>query len=119
MTLSDSQRLHGLVAATHTPFHADGSLNLAIVERQAELMAKWQVGAVFIGGTTGESSSLTVEERRALAQRWSEVVRGSALRLVVHVGANCLEDARALAAQAEQLGAHAIAALAPCYFKPR
>jgi N-acetylneuraminate lyase len=117
--MTPSAPLHGLVAATHTPFHADGSLNLAIVERQAELMAKWEVGAVFIGGTTGESSSLTVEERRALAQRWSEVVRGSALRLVVHVGANCLEDARNLAAQAEQLGAHAIAALAPCYFKPR
>jgi len=24
--------LTGLVAATHTPFHADGSLNLAVVE---------------------------------------------------------------------------------------
>ncbi len=119
MTIPDSSRLHGLVTATHTPFHADGSLNLAIVERQAELMVKWEVGAVFIGGTTGESSSLTVEERRALAQRWSEVVRGTALRLVIHVGANSLEDARVLAAQAEQLGAHAIAAVAPSYFKPR
>ena len=111
--------LHGLVTATHTPFHADGSLNLAIVEQQAALMLKWQVGAVFIGGTTGESSSLTTDERRVLAQRWSEVVRGTALRLVVHVGANSLEDARILAAQAEQLGAYAIAAVAPCYFKPR
>jgi len=119
MTIPDSSRLHGLVAATHTPFHADGSLNLSIVERQAALMVKWEVGAVFVGGTTGESSSLTLDERRALAQRWSEVVRGTALRLVVHVGANCLEDARILAAQAEQLGAHAIAAVAPCYFKPR
>ena len=119
MTIPASSRLHGLVAATHTPFHADGSLNLSIVERQAALMVKWEVGAVFVGGTTGESSSLTLDERRALAQRWSEVVRGTALRLVVHVGANCLEDARILAAQAEQLGAHAIAAVAPCYFKPR
>jgi len=119
MTIPDSSRLHGLVAATHTPFHADGSLNLAIVEQQAALMLKWQVGAVFVGGTTGESSSLTTDERRALAQRWSEVVRGTALRLVVHVGANSLEDARVLAAQAGQLGAHAIAAVAPCYFKPR
>lgn len=119
MKLPDSQRLHGLVAATHTPFHADGSLNLAIVEKQAALMLKWEVGAVFIGGTTGESSSLTVDERRALAQRWSEVVRGTTLRLVVHVGANCVEDARSLATQAQQLEATAIAALAPSYFKPR
>jgi N-acetylneuraminate lyase len=119
MFLATDQRLHGLVAATHTPFHADGSLNLAIVEQQAALMVKWEVGAVFIGGTTGESSSLTLDERRALAQRWSEVVRGTALRLVVHVGANGLADARVLAAQAEQLGALAISAVAPCYFKPR
>jgi N-acetylneuraminate lyase len=115
----ESPKLHGLVTATHTPFHADGSLNLAVVERQAELMLKWEVDAVFIGGSTGESHSLTVEERRALAQRWSEVVRGTKLRLVVHVGANCLEDARVLAAQAEQLGVTAIAAVAPSYFKPR
>jgi N-acetylneuraminate lyase len=25
--------LHGLVAATHTPFHADGRLNLGAVEQ--------------------------------------------------------------------------------------
>jgi N-acetylneuraminate lyase len=37
----------------------------------------------------------------------------------VHVGSNCLADARELATQAERLGALAISALAPCYFKPR
>jgi len=47
-----------------------------------------------------------------------EVTRGSALRVIVHVGSNCLADAAALAAQAEGLGAAAIAALAPSYFKP-
>jgi N-acetylneuraminate lyase len=111
--------LHGLVAATHTPFHADGSLKLAVVEKQAAHLLAGGVGNVFIGGTTGESSSLSLEERRALAQRWSEVARGTALRVVVHVGSNCLADARVLAAQAQQLGAAAIAALAPSYFKPR
>jgi N-acetylneuraminate lyase len=39
--------------------------------------------------------------------------------VVVHVGSNCLADARTLAAQAEKLGAAAISALAPSYFKPR
>ena len=110
--------LHGLVTATHTPFHADGSLNLAAVEAQAAHLLKNGVTTVFIGGTTGESSSLTLDERRALAQRWCEVARGTALRVVVHVGSNCLADARTLAAQAQQLGAVAIAALAPSYFKP-
>jgi N-acetylneuraminate lyase len=111
--------LHGLVAATHTPFHAAGSLNLAAVEAQAAHLLKNGVGTVFIGGSTGESSSLSLDERRALAQRWSEVARGTALKVVVHVGSNCLADSRALAAQAEQLGAVSISALAPSYYKPR
>lgn len=118
MILTAAQRLHGLVAATHTPFHADGSLNLAIVERQAAYLYEKGVGAVFIGGSTGESHSLTVEERRALAERWLTITKGTPLRVIVHVGGNCLEDARVLARQAEELGAGAIGALAPSYFKP-
>lgn len=52
--------IQGLVAATHTPFHADGSLNLAIAEKQAADLLSSAVGYAFIGGTTGESSSLTL-----------------------------------------------------------
>lgn len=110
--------LTGLVAATHTPFDAGGQLNLAIVENQAAHLLRHRIATVFIGGSTGESHSLTVEERLALARRWSEVVQGTALRLVIHVGSNCLADARTLAAQAQSLGAAAISALTPSYFKP-
>jgi N-acetylneuraminate lyase len=112
-------KLTGLVAATHTPFHADGSLNLSVVERQAEHLLATGVTTAFVGGSTGESASMTVDERLALAGRWGEVVRGSPMRLVVHVGHNCLADARALAAHAQKAGAVAVAALSPSYFKPR
>jgi N-acetylneuraminate lyase len=111
-------KLHGLVAATHTPFDAEGRLNLAVVEKQAERLLRDGATAAFIGGTTGESHSLTVEERLALAERWVAASKGSPLRVIVHVGANCLADACTLAGQARQLGAAAIAALAPSYFKP-
>jgi N-acetylneuraminate lyase len=113
-----SMKLTGLVAATHTPFHADGSLNLAAVEKQAEHLLRTGVSTVFVGGTTGESSSLSVEERLALAQRWTEIARQAPIRVVVHVGANSLADAKTLAAQAQSLGAVAIASLCPSYFKP-
>ena len=112
-------RMHGLVVAAHTPFTAEGALNLSAVEKQAEHYLKHGLGLAFVGGSTGESSSLSLEERHQLARRWFDVARGTPLRVVVHVGANCLADARALAAQAEQLGALAIAALAPSYYKPR
>ena len=117
--MTPTHPLRRLVVASHTPFHADGSLNLAAVEQQAEHFLRTGVDTVFLGGTTGESSSLMLEERRALAARWSEVAKGTALKLVVHVGSNCVADSRSLAAQAEELGAAAISALAPCYFKPR
>ena len=111
--------LHGLVAATHTPFRTDGSLHLEVVAAQAAHLVRNGVGTAFIGGSTGESASLTLEERLALAERWFAVVAGQPLRLVVHVGANCLADACALARHAGERGAAAVSALAPSYFKPR
>jgi N-acetylneuraminate lyase len=119
MKLPDHQRLRGLVAATHTPLHADGSLNLAIVERQCAHLLANGVTSVFICGTTGESSSLSFDERRLMAKHWMEVARGTPMRVIIHVGSNSIADARLLAADAQQLGAVAIAALSPCYFKPR
>lgn len=117
--MNTNTKLHGLVVATHTPFNANGSLNLAVVEKQAAYYQSKNIATAFIGGSTGESHSLSLEERRQLAQRWFEVTRGSSLKVVVHVGANCLSDACSLATQAQQLGAIAISALVPSYFKPR
>jgi len=57
--------LHGLVAATHTPFKPDGSLNLALVEQQAAHLLQNSVTLAFIGGTTGEAHSPALDERRA------------------------------------------------------
>ena len=112
-------RITGLVAATHTPFHADGSLNLDVVARQAGHLLANGIQFAYIGGTTGECHSLTLLERQQLASRWLDATRGTALKVVIHVGANCLSDAKALAAQAQELGAAAIAAMPPSYFKPR
>lgn len=111
--------LRGLIAAVHTPFTSDHAVNLAAVERQAQHCAGNGVPAVFVAGTTGESHSLTVAERLALTRRWIEVARGTRLMVIIHVGSNCLADAQTLAAQAQELGATAIAAMPPCYFKPR
>lgn len=112
-------RIEGFVAATFTPFQADGSLDLGGIAGIAEHLETNGVRAAFVGGTTGESSSLTLEERLALTKKWSDVVRGKKLGLMVHVGSNCLADSRTLASQAQELGAMAISAVAPSYFKPQ
>lgn len=111
--------LNGLVAATHTPFKKDGSLNLDGVEKIAAHLLANKVEIAFIGGSTGESHSLNVDERMKLAKKWFEIAKGTRLKVVVHVGSNCLEDARALSKQGQDLGALAISALTPSYFKPR
>jgi N-acetylneuraminate lyase len=107
-----------LIAAPPTAFHADGSLHLGAVEVQAERLVADGVDGVFVCGTTGEASSMTTGERMALATRWSDVLSGGPMQLLVHVGTNCIEDAKSLARHAAELGAGGFAAVAPCYFKP-
>jgi N-acetylneuraminate lyase len=114
-----TNHIHGLVAAPHTPFHADGSLNLAIIEKQAAHLIATGVTRAFVGGTTGESHSLSLDERLALMKRWMEVAKNTTLKVIVQVGANCLGDVCQLAAQAQALDAEAISSLTPSYFKPR
>lgn len=112
-------RFTGLCTATHTPFHPDGSLNLAVVEPQAAFLRANGITSVFIGGTTGESSSLTAAERAALNDRWADIGPAHGIDVIVHVGANCLTEAAQLAAHAERNGAKAVSMIAPSYFKPR
>lgn len=112
-----SLKLIGLVAAPYTPLHEDGSLNPDAVPALADLLWEAGVRGAFVCGTTGECHSLTVDERREVAERWVRAAAGRML-VVVHVGHHCLPDAQALAAHAARCGADAIAALAPSYFKP-
>lgn len=109
--------LTGLIPACHTPFDRDGGLNLAAVPAQAALFRGMGLRGVFIAGTTGEFSSLTVDERKALCDRWMDVA-GDTLRVAVHVGSNCRADAIELAAHARQAGVAAIAVAPPSFFKP-
>lgn len=113
-----SAKLTGLIAATPTPMHTDGSLNLEAVEPLGKLLAEVGVTGVFIAGSTGESHSLTVDERIALAEMWSRVAPKYQLKHLVHVGHNCQRDACRLAAHAAEVGADVVSCAAPCYFKP-
>lgn len=110
--------LHELVAATHTPFHTDGSLAPEIVPAQAAFLAANGIRTVFITGSTGESHSLACAERIAIYEAWAAAAPGAGLRVIAHVGSNCLGDAEILARRAEKLGFAAISALAPSYYKP-
>ena len=107
-------RIEGLVAAVFSPFDAAGMLNTSVVPLQNAYLHATGVDWVFVGGTTGESLSLSLAERKALTEAWLS----TSASVIVHVGAECLGDARSLAAHAQAHGAKAIGAMPPTFFKP-
>ncbi len=107
----------GLVSAPHTAMHADGSLNLGLIEKQAATLASAGVVGAFVCGTTGEGQSLTTGERMQIAQRWRDVA-GKDLKVIVHIGHTSLAEAKGLAAHAQKIGADALGTLPPFFFKP-
>jgi N-acetylneuraminate lyase len=113
-----TQKLIGLIAAVHTPMSEDGSVRLDQIRDLAAHLKDSGVQGVFVAGTTGECLSLTVQERLDLTRRWVEEGVRVGLKVIIHVGHNCLPSAQRLAAHAEQNKADAIAAMAPNYFKP-
>jgi len=112
------QILSGLIAAPFTPMNANGVLNVSAIKPYADFLIRRKgVTGVFICGTTGESASLTTEERRSIAEKWVEEAGGK-LKIVVHVGGTSQNQSAELAAHAQAIGADVIAAMAPYFFKP-
>ena len=110
--------LTGLIAAAYTPLDDRGHLREGTIDQLAEHFVATGVAGVFVCGTTGECHSLTVEERRRTLRRWCQAADGR-LKIIAHVGSNCLPDSMVLAADAAQCGADAIASMAPFFFRPR
>lgn len=109
-------KLTGLIAAPFTALRADGSLNLALIGRQAKSLAENGVTGAFICGTTGEGLSLTTDERFQVAEQWMTASPRS-LRVIVHVGHPSVKESRRLAAHAERIGVHAFATIGPTFFR--
>lgn len=107
----------GLVAATFTPMRPDGSLNLDQVQPLVDRLVAQGIGALYVCGSTGEGPSLTSDERCRTAAAYVRAA-GGRLPVVVQVGHNCLAEARELAAGAASVGADAISAAPPSYFRP-
>jgi N-acetylneuraminate lyase len=110
-------RLTGLIAAPFTAFDADGSVNVAMIEKQAASLVTNDVRGAFVCGTTGEGPSLTTAERMLVAERWQSI-RDDKLRVIVHVGHASIGDSCALAAHAQRIGAAGVGCFAPFFYKP-
>jgi N-acetylneuraminate lyase len=111
------EKLEGLIAAPFTPMDEKGDLCIAGIESFANHLIKSKVTGAFVCGTTGEGFSLKTEEREAVLENWVKYSRGK-LKIICHVGSNCLSESKDLAAHAEKYGAYAIGCISPSFFKP-
>jgi N-acetylneuraminate lyase len=113
------KKLEGLIAAPFTPMQSDGSLNLAIIPAYYEMLKANGVKGAFICGSTGEGVSLSLNEKKAVAEAWAAVAKEDADFIVMPLlGGTCLTDCKELALHAQQIGLDAISFTAPFYFKP-
>lgn len=111
------EKLTGLIAAPHTPFTADGSVNYPVIDQIAAHLIEQGVKGAYVLGTTGEGIHCSVDERKKIAERW---VSASAdkLSITLHTGALSIADSVELSRHAETLDIFATSVIGPCFFKP-
>ena len=111
------KKIEGLIAAVFTPFHEDGSLNLAMVPALVDKLHGDGVKGIFVCGSNGEGPNMTTGERMKVTEAFVKAANRRLL-IVVHVGHSSIAEAKALAAHAAETGADAISSVAAFYFKP-
>ena len=110
-------QLSGILPAMLTPFTADGaSINTAALAAQTDRLIDAGVGGLIPGGSTGEFTRFTVEERIRIMEIICHQVRGRVPVLAGAAEANVKETVRACEAYYE-MGATAVAIVAPYYYK--
>jgi 4-hydroxy-tetrahydrodipicolinate synthase len=109
--------LKGVFTALVTPFNRDGSVDYeafkALVQRQIDLGID---GLVPIG-TTGESPTLTADEKDRLIRITADLAGGD-LPVIAGSGSNCTADAIEATRRAKDNGADHTLQVAPYYNKP-
>ena len=109
-------RLHGAIAAAVTPLLDGGrSLDPDGFEPLVGFLAKGGIDGLLACGTTGEGVLLTVEERRHVAEAFL-AVKPDGFQIAIHAGAQSTRDTVALSAHAREIGADAVAVIAPPYY---
>ncbi|MDO4628723.1 MAG: dihydrodipicolinate synthase family protein [Planctomycetia bacterium] len=108
--------LQGLTSATYTPLTSDGELNLSVIPAYVDYLIEKGLNALYVCGTTGEGISLTTDERKTLLEAFIHAVNGR-IPVVVQIGANSVKECVSLASHAQTVGASAISATAPSYYK--
>lgn len=106
----------GAGVAIVTPFEADGAVSYKKLAELIDFQIDHGTDAIIICGTTGEGSTLTMEEHKECIRFTAEHVAGR-VPVVAGTGSNCTETAIELSKDAEADGADALLVVSPYYNK--
>ena len=107
----------GLGVALITPFTANEAVDFAAVAKIVDNLIAGGVDYILVLGTTGETPTLTTDERKALIRFVRDRVAGR-VKLMVGVGGNCTRDVVATLKKWDLSGYDAILSVNPYYNKP-
>lgn len=106
-----------VVTAMITPFKPDDSLDFDKAAMIARHLEQNGSQGIIVGGTTGESPTLSKSEKLALF----EAVKGAVSEktaVIAGTGTNCTRDSAALTKEASAVGVDGIMCVVPYYNKP-
>lgn len=111
------EKFKGLIAAAYTPMRQDGSLAPEVIPALVDYAVRQRFAGLFVNGSTGEFTALTMKERQVVAAAYLREAAGR-IPVVVNIGACCAADSIELAQHASSFGAEALCLIAPFYFRP-
>ena len=117
MTTTINQKLTGLGVAIVTPFCADGTVDYPALRRLIRFVSDGGVDYLVVMGTTGETPTLTPEEKREVLRVAKEENAGR-LPLVVGIGGNNTAAVVKAIAECDTEGVDAILSVVPYYNRP-
>jgi 4-hydroxy-tetrahydrodipicolinate synthase len=111
------KKLRGSICPVVTPFTEDG----AIDEKAFKELVNWQIECgshgISVTGTSGEPSSLTIEERKRVMDLAKETIAGRVI-FTPGTGSTNHDETMELTKYAEEIGADAAMVIVPYYNKP-
>lgn len=107
---------HGVGTAVPTPFTMNQDINLKVFKDFLNFQIENHVDALIVCGTTGESSTLTSEEKIALIQTAVHTT-SKRVPVIVGTGSNDTQKAIEMSEIAAELGADGLLVVTPYYNK--
>lgn len=106
----------GVYPAITTKFDQDDNLDLVAFKNNIEVQVASGIHGVILGGTLGEASTLTEDEKDQLIQAAIEVTKGD-IPVVINIAEQSTRGAIAAAKRAESNGANGLMLLPPMRYK--